>query len=678
MQKVTQPYPLSKSESLTETLHGVSVADPYRWLEDRNSAQTTQWLEEQRAFTRRYLDSLPGRERIRSRIRELLSSDFLDTPHKVGERIFFLKRSRYSEQPAIMMRESLDGPDITLLDPTSHFGLTSLSVGIIGVSSDARLLAFTVREGGEDLHAIQIFSVDEGRIIVDSLPRGTSNGFVLSDDSTGFFYSHDVSQTNRLPTSAYWHAFGTNSSEDFEVFAAPRDKNVRLSLVGSPACAYVGFLVTRMEETRVHEFYVQDKRGRLPARLFLHGIEGRLIPRISGKSLACLILSGCDNGQIICTDLQSGVGAWQTVVPPSRAKIHDFALVRKTIFVRYVQNAETRVEMFGLMGQRIGQLPAPSDGTTRLFPCDPEGDSLFYRFSSFVEPPAIYCYHPQTKANRLWTSQQFPFDRSSFVVTQAHCNSTDGTRIPVHLVRQKQWAHLHSLPTLLTAYGGFGNSITPEFSLFGSLMMEKGCLFAVASVRGGAEFGEQWHQAAKRHNRQNAITDFLEVSQWLLRERHTSPQRLAIAGGSNGGLLVAAATTQSPGLFRATLCLGPLFDMLRYHLFDSARNYIEEFGSADDSNDFPYLLAYSPYHRVKDHTAYPAIMIVSGDSDSRCNPMHARKMTARLQAASVSRRPILLDYRPECGHRPVQPLQTRVELLTNRISFLCRELDISA
>lgn len=674
MQNVIQPFPFSASDSLTEVLHGVPVADPYRWLEDRNSAQTGEWLERQRAYTRRYFDSYPGRERVRSRVHELLSIDFLDTPFKVGERVFFLKRSAHAEQPAIVMREQFDGPDITLFDPTSHFERTSSSVGIISVSGDANLLAFSVRESGEDFQAIQILAVDARKVLADSLPRGLSNGFVLSD-SRGFFYSHHLIGADRSPSSAYWHAFGTDSSEDVEVFSAPPLKDMRLSVIGSSASAYVGFLVSRMGEPRLHDFHVQCKHGSLRPRLLLRDIQGRLIPRISGNKVVCLILSGCDNGQIICSDLKRPGDPWHTVVHASKARIHDFALVGRTIFVRYVENTETRVEIFDLTGKQIGQLPVPSEGTTRLFPCDPDGDSIFYRYSSFVEPSKIYRYDPQTRVNRLWKSHELPFDRSSLVVTKTHCDTADGTRIPVHLVRHVQWAQARLLPTLLTAYGGFGNSVTPEFSLHGSLMMERGCLFAVANVRGGAEFGEQWHQAAKRHNRQNAITDFIEVSQWLLRERHTSLRRLAIAGGSNAGLLVAAATTQRPDLFRALLCLGPLLDMLRYHLFDSARDYIEEFGSPENSQDFPYLFAYSPYHTVRDRTAYPAVMLVSGDSDSRCNPMHARKMTARLQAATVSQHPILLDYRRECGHRPVQPLHTRIELLTDRASFLCRELD---
>lgn len=675
MQNVIQPFPHSAREVLTDTLHGVQVADPYRWLENRTSAQTCQWLEDQRAYTRHYFDSCPGRGRITSRIRELLTIDVLDTPLKSGERVFFLKRRAYAEQPVIAMRERLDGPDITLLDPVSHFGRASASLGIVSVSGDGRLLAFSVREGGEDLHAIQILSVDDRKVLVDALPRGVSNGFVLSD-SRGFFYSHDVVGTNRSPHSAYWHAFGTHPAEDLEVFSAPRDRDVRLSVTGSAAGAYVGFLVTRMRDPRIHDLYVQFKRDPLHPRLLLRGIEGRLIPRISGNTLVCLILSECDNGQIICVDLQHPGDHWHTVVPASNAKIHDFALVGRTVLVRYVENTNTLVEMFDLAGRRVGQLPVPPEATTRLFPCDPEDDSIFYRVSSFVDPPSIYHYDLRTRANHLWKSHEFPFEASSLIVTKTQCDTTDGTRIPVHLVRHTRLAHLPSLPTLLTAYGGFGNSITPEFSLFGSFMMEQGCLFAVANVRGGAEFGEQWHQAAKRHNRQNAITDLIEVSGWLLREGHTAFQRLAIAGGSNAGLLVAAALTQRPDLFRAVLCLGPLLDMLRYHLFDSARNYIEEFGSADNAQDFPYLLASSPYHTIKDRTAYPAVMIVSGDSDSRCNPMHARKMIARLQAATISEHPILLDYRPEFGHRPVQPLHTRLELLADRASFLCRELDI--
>jgi len=677
MQRLIEPYPYSPTESLTEILHGVPVVDSYRWLEDQNSVRTRKWLEDQAAYARSYLDALPGREQITNRIRELLSIDIIDVPQKVGNRIFFLKHGPNFEQPVIMMREGFDGHDISLVDPSSHFQGTSHSVDILSVSKDARLLAFSVRRGGEDFQAIRIFNTDTKEILADSLPRGRCNGFVFSDDCSGFFYSHDAIETPRSCRSAYWHTLGTSPAEDSEVFTAGQDPKLRLVVVGSAGARYVGFLVSRIDATRTHDLYVRPKRRHSLPQLVLAGIRGRLIPRFSENFLVCLILPGRDNGRIIAMDLgHLGIADGRTVVPESNARIHDFAVVGRTAFVRYVENTESRVEMIDITGQPQGALPAPTQGTTRLFPCDPEGDAIFYRFSSFLQPPTIYCYQPRTRVNQLWSSQQIPLDTSSLVVSQMHSVSSDGTQIPVYLVRHKRFAHSRSLPTLLTAYGGFGNSITPEFSIFGSLLAENGCLFAVASVRGGSEFGEQWHEAAKRHNRQTSIDDFLAASEWLVQKGHASPVRLAIAGGSNGGLLVAAATTQRPELFRAALCLGPLLDMLRYHQFDAARNWIEEFGSADNPQDFPFLLAYSPYHRVRDNTPYPAMMFVSGDSDSRCNPMHVRKMTARLQAATVSGHPIILDYRSKCGHMPTQPLETRIELMTDRVSFICCELEI--
>jgi len=285
-------------------------------------------------------------------------------------------------------------------------------------------------------------------------------------------------------------------------------------------------------------------------------------------------------------------------------------------------------------------------------------------------------YHTTSGKQEIWANQEVPFDSSSVEVNQVSYPSKDGTQIPMFLICQKERGS-RQLPTFLTGYGGFGASITPQFAAYAAFLIEHGFLFAVANLRGGAEFGRQWHLAGRRHNRQNAIDDFIAAAEWLLSTGHTDLEGLAIGGGSNAGLLVGAALTQRPDLFRAVICLGPLLDMLRYHKFDMAQRWVEEFGSTDDPDDFRALRAYSPYHNVRAGIAYPAAMLITGDADSRCNPMHARKMTAALQAATSSQRTVLLDYRRTWGHVAVQPLTARIEALTDRLAFICQELGVT-
>jgi len=303
-------------------------------------------------------------------------------------------------------------------------------------------------------------------------------------------------------------------------------------------------------------------------------------------------------------------------------------------------------------------------------------NNLFYSYTSIAQPPAIYCYSLGKEKSCLWAEASVPFDASVIAVEEVTYASKDGTIVPILLAARKDLLHSGPLPTFVTGYGGFGSCVTPRFTAFATFLIEQGLLFAVPALRGGSELGEQWHQAGKRENRQNSFDDFIAAAEWLQAHGRSAKSRIAIGGGSNAGLLVGAAITQRPDLFRAALCLGPLLDMARYHLFDFAAGWAEEFGSPEDEQDFHCLLSYSPYHRVQDGADYPAVLLISGDADDRCNPMHARKMAARLQAANHSEHPILLDYKPDWGHTPVQPLSIKIESVTDRLAFLCHELGV--
>jgi prolyl oligopeptidase len=306
----------------------------------------------------------------------------------------------------------------------------------------------------------------------------------------------------------------------------------------------------------------------------------------------------------------------------------------------------------------------------------PNGDELLLEAESFTEPRGIYRYSVTHKSRTLWTKQNVPFKTTDYGHSRIWFASKDGTRVPMYLVGRRHVLEGSNNPTIMTSYGGYGVSMGPQFSVFVAFLMERGCLFALPNIRGGSEFGVAWHQAAKRCNRQNAYDDFLAAAEWLIKTGRTAPRKLAIFGGSNSGLLVGAALTQRPDLYGAVVCLAPILDMLRYHLFDNAHVWKDEFGSVDDPDDFAALAKYSPYHQVRHGTSYPPTMIVSGDADRNCNPLHARKMTTRLQAANASNHPIVLDYGKFRGHSPVLPLSERIEALTDRVAFLCDQLQL--
>ena len=346
------------------------------------------------------------------------------------------------------------------------------------------------------------------------------------------------------------------------------------------------------------------------------------------------------------------------------------------VFVTRIVRFTTEVEVFGLDGTQKDAAAFPACGTIDLLNRPTATDKLFYSYTSISKPPAVHCYDTRREEAVVWSEVHCPVDPSAIAIEETTYRSTDGTSVPLFLAARKDLLFSGPPPTFLTGYGGFGSCVTPRFTAFATFLMEQGFLFAVPALRGGSETGRAVASRGQRQNRQNSFDDFVAAAEFLIRGQRSISGRIAIGGGSNAGLLVGAAITQRPDLFRAAICLGPLLDMTRYHLFDFATCWAEEYGSPDDEHDFDSLLAYSPYHRVQGGVEYPAILLISGDADTRCNPMHARKMAARLQAASRPTRPVLLDYKPAWGHTPVQPLSAKIEAVTDRLAFICHELAI--
>ena len=412
-------------------------------------------------------------------------------------------------------------------------------------------------------------------------------------------------------------------------------------------------------------------------RLLLRDIEGCFAPFFAHGQLFAYTDFAAPNFRIVGIDLDDPDPThWRDIVPQSDRRIQQFTVAGDRIFVTRVDRFSTQIEAFGIKDGERKDVPFSPHGTIDLLNPTNRTDSLFYSYTSIAQPPTVYCYSTREEKSCLWQEANVPFDPSVIAVEETSYPSKDGTSIPLFLAARRDLLHSGPLPTFLTGYGGFGSCVTPRFTAFATFLIEQGLLFAVPALRGGSELGEQWHRAGKRENRQNSFDDFIAAAEWLISEGRSARGRIAIGGGSNAGLLVGAAITQRPDLFRAAICLGPLLDMTRYHLFDFAAGWAEEYGSPEDERDLHSLLAYSPYHRVQDGADYPAVLLISGDADTRCNPMHARKMAARLQAANRSEHPILLDYKPDWGHTPVQPLSAKIEALTDRLAFLCHELGV--
>jgi prolyl oligopeptidase len=671
-----EPPPYSPIEPVTEILHGVMITDPYRWLEDQASPRTREWIEAQTRYARAYLNAIPYRESIRKRIHELVDVETYDSLQKVGDRYFFRKRLPGQEQPSIYMREAMDEPDQILVDPSMRGTGPRTAVKPLRVSPDGCLLLYEIKQGGERTGTFELLDIQKREKLPDVLPRGYLRGFAFGADASSFYYVHEsLGATTPARRAAYKHNLGTNFAHDEEVFFVGAGDNIRLHIV--PGLESLGFLVFRFGENIVSDFYLWKYGDSQAPEAIIQNATYQFGPILLSDRILAITDRHSPNLKIV--EIRRGTSSETEiidVVPQSDSRIQSWVANDQRVFVSYFRGLQTVIEIFDLSGTRIGEVPVDTCDTARLAGCSEHGGEIFLERESFTKPIETCIYKPADRKITIWANRNVPFDPIDFRHARVSFPAKDRTEIPISLVGRTEIFDGRTHPTIMTSYGGYGVPMTPQFSVFVSYLMERGCLFALPNIRGGAEFGAAWHEVARRRNRQVAFDDFIAAAEWLIDTGRTEPGSLAIFGGSNSGLLVGAAMTQRPDLFRAIVCMVPMLDMLRYHLFDNARVWKDEFGTAEDPDDFLALWQYSPYHNIRNGARYPATMIVSGDSDQNCNPLHARKMTARLQAANASGHPIFLDYSHDRGHSPVLPLSDRIEALTDRMAFLCDQLQL--
>jgi prolyl oligopeptidase len=667
---------LSAVDPVVDVLHGVPITDPYRWLEDQDSPRTRVWIEEQTRYARAYLDGVPGRAQIRARIRELLDVETYDSFLKCGGRYFFRKRLPEQEQPSIYFREGFDGEDQLLIDPAVRGSGSYTAVKPIRVSSDGSLLLYEVKQGGERTGVFEILDITNRSALPDSLPHGCLRGFAFASDAKSYYYVHESAQPKSpFRRAAFHHVLGTASASDKEIFCAGEGEKLRLVIVSGKR--QLGFLVYRFLDKTYTDFYLWPMGSSEPAIPVLRDADYSFVPRfLPGRILAIVDRNALNRRIVEVQPRRDQNPLYFDLIPETAAQVHHSAVTTNHILVLYVRETRAQITVFDLFGKYVRNIPFDDGDTVRILASSPDDDEVLLERESFTRPIEIVRCSAASGDISEWAQRPVPFDSADYVRTQASFPSTDGTTIPMFLLGRSDVLARGNNPAVMTSYGGYGVSMTPQFSVFVAFLMERGCLFALPNIRGGSEFGVEWHKAAKRRNRQTAYNDFLSAAEWLIKTGRTSPRNLAIFGGSNSGLLVGAALTQRPDLFCAVLCMVPMLDMLRYHLFDNAHVWKDEFGTVDDPDDFAALAQYSPYHQIRQGVPYPATMMVSGDADQICNPLHARKMTARLQAANISDHLIFLDYNKFRGHSPVLPLNERIEALTDRMAFLCDQLGI--
>lgn len=667
--------PATRVDNVTETIHGVEVADPYRWLEDQDAPETRAWIDAQNAYTESLLQTIPRREALRERIAALLHTDTVSTPIPRGDRYFYSKRLASQDQASLYVRRGLQGPDEVLIDPSALSADHTVNVGFQSVALDGKRLAYFVRKGGADEVTPHLFDVDARKDLPDTLPLARYFGIELLPDGSGLYYTRQTAEGPRT----YFHKAGSDSASDTEIFGKGYGPEKIIAALLSDDGHYLAIIVLYGAAADKTELYLLD-RNKADARPLpvVKDIPARFIPEFAGKELFLETNWKAPNQRVLALDLENpALEKAREVIPEGKAVLSGISAAGGRVVALYAENASSRLRLFHSDGKLLREIRLPALGTVRAVSGRWDSPEAFFAFDSYALPPTVYRYELATGEQQVWARQQVPIDSEKFELKQVSYTSKDGTKVPMFIAYAKGTKLDGSNPTLLTGYGGFNLNNTPGYGPLAATWLLGGGVYAVANLRGGGEFGEEWHRAGMLQKKQNVFDDFLAAAQYLIAERYTSPAKLAISGGSNGGLLVGAAMTQKPEMFAAVLCLFPLLDMVRYHKFLVARYWVPEYGSSEDASQFKYIYAYSPYHHVVAGTPYPAVLFVSGDSDTRVAPLHARKMAARLQAATSSGKPVLLKYDTKAGHSGGTPVSKQIEDLTDELGFLFWRLGVT-
>jgi prolyl oligopeptidase len=674
-------YPATPSHDTTEVLHGETIADPYRWLEDGDTPETRDWTDRQNALTQTYLSSVPGRERIRNRLEKLLGIGVLGAPTPVRGRYFYLRRDGQQNQPVLYWRRGVEGEDRVAVDPNvlNQAGTTALDWYY--PSEDGRLLAYGLSQNGSEESVLHLLEVESGRQLPDRIPHTRAASLAWLPDGTGFYYTRYPSPgtvpagEEHYHRAIYFHQLGSDSSADPLIYQ-PAEKEFWPGVSVSPDGRWLVLQVARTFDQT--DLCIRDLASESAWVAVAEGLPALFEGRIVRGQLFLRTNLDAPTYRLYTVDPEHPERHnWREIVAPrSHAVLEGVTIAARRLALEYLERASSRLQLTDHQGRPIQEITLPTLGSLFGLGAEWDGEELFYGFSSYTVPPSVYWVDLPTGVTALWRQVDTDLDPGRFEVRQVSYPSRDGTSISMFLVHPAGLSLDGNNPTYLTGYGGFNISMTPAFSRSLLLWLEHGGMVAVPNIRGGGEYGEDWHQAGILASKQNSFDDFIGAAEWLIRERYTRPERLAAAGGSNGGLLVGAALTQRPDLFRAALVQVPLLDMLRYHRFLIARLWIPEYGSPDDPTQFRWLRAYSPYHQVRKGVPYPAVLLATAESDTRVDPMHARKMAARLQAATSADRPILLRLESRAGHGAGKPLSKVVDELTDTWTFVFSELDV--
>ncbi len=678
-------YPETRRVEHVDEYHGVKVADPYRWLEAdvRESPEVAEWVASENDVARAYLDAIPERPAILRRLTEVWNYERYSLPEVEGGRYFYMKNDGLQNQAVLYVADSYDAEGQVLIDPNEWSEDGTISLASYSESDDGRLLAYSRSEAGSDWKTIHVLDVDSGELLPDRLEWVRFGGAAWDKAAEGFYYSrypeppegqqYQAAAKNQM---VYYHKLGTEQSADELVYRREDEPDWTFGVGPTDDGRYLVLYISRGTDPQ-NQVYVRDANAAIDAPWTeLIGDFENQFSLLGNEGERFYFLTDLDapTKRVVAMDIsRPGREHLMEVLPADDATIRSASILSGRLFIERLHDALPQVRVFDLAGKLLGEVTPPGVGAVYGFSGDQDDTETFYAFMSYNRPPAIYRYDVLTGQSQIVRQSKAKVDPDRYAVEQVFYRSQDGTRVPM-LLAYRNDLPAGPQPTLLYGYGGFNNSMLPYFSPEIVVWMEMGGVYAVANLRGGGEYGEAWHLAGKLLNKQNVFDDFIAAAEYLIAQGRTSSDKLAIRGGSNGGLLVGAVETQRPELFGACIPMVGVMDMLRFQKFTAGQFWRDEYGSSDDPEQFRALLAYSPYHNIKDGTEYPATLIMTADTDDRVVPMHSFKFAAAMQRAQAGPAPILLRVEMRAGHGGGMPLDKWINEAADRWAFLAKSL----
>ncbi|MDR1865950.1 MAG: prolyl oligopeptidase family serine peptidase [Bacteroidales bacterium] len=677
-----KPYPEAVREDVADDYFGKRVADPYRWLEDDRSPETAAWTEAENAVTEDYLSQIPFRSRIRERLTDIWNYPRYSAPFREGDWYYFFKNDGLQNQSVLYRLKHPDDTPEVFLDPNTLSEDGTVALKSVSFSGNHQYMAYSISRSGSDWQEMFVKDTRTGEQKDDHLKWIKFSSAAWKGD--GFYYSRydepdeagQYSGQNRFQ-KVYFHRLGDPQSSDLLIF---EDREHPLRYFSASVTEDEQYLIINGSEgTSGDELYCQSLTGAygrivLLAKGFRHNY--RVIDHYRGRLLT-LTDHGASNYRLVSIDpANPDTSKWTDVIPETVELLEDVSTGGGKLFASYLKNASTRLLQLDYEGNTEREITLPSIGSAGGLGGKREEKTLFYSFTSFATPSTIYQYDVETGVSTLFRRPEVNFNFDDYEVKQVFYPSKDGTRIPMFVVHGKGVRLDGNNPALLYGYGGFNISLTPSFSISRMVFLENGGIYAMPNLRGGGEYGEEWHKAGMLEKKQNVFDDFIAAAEYLIREKYTSPKKLAISGGSNGGLLVGAAMTQRPELFRAALPAVGVMDMLRYQKFTIGWGWVVEYGSSDNEKDFPFLYAYSPLHNMKEGVEYPSTLVTTADHDDRVVPAHSFKFAATLQEKYKGERPMLIRIETKAGHGAGKPVSKAIEEAADTWSFVFHELGV--